>query len=726
MNTLKLIIVESPAKIYSISKLLNNEYKVVASYGHIAELEGKGQGIDIQNNFDINLKYNPHKNVKEMITHAKNSSEIYLATDFDREGEKISYDILNFLIAKKYVKKNTKFYRITFNEITKKAIEEGIKNKHDINNDLVLSQEARTTIDYLYGFNLSPVLWYKLPGAKSAGRVQSVALRMICEKENDIRDFKQQEYWSLMAIYKNIEAKLDIFYKEKVEKFTFKNEESVSKAQETLSNLTYKIANSQSKEIIKKPYAPFITSSLQKEAYLRYGFGVKKTMQIAQKLYEGTKEYDSLITYMRTDSVHISEFGLNNIRTFIKEKYGEKYLSPSILTYTTKNKNAQEAHEAIRAIDVNNLSHNIALNDDEKKIYDLIWKRTVSCQMSNNKKKVTYYNINSQDLNHKFVASYTQSVFDGFTLVYDYLKFDDDNKFDLSGNIIFDKMNVKQHFTEPPARYNEGSLIENLEKYGIGRPSTYASIISTIIERNYVKLEKKKLIPSSLGEVVVIFLKIFFPEYVDFHFTANIEDNLDKIANGEMVKLDLLQNFWNKFNENISSVKKIQMSDILKQMQDELQKIFNVDKKCKKCNKTLIIMIGKYGPYLSCVDYPECHYIENIFEPFLKILGQNDKGEDIFLKKGKFGYYVQLNDNKSEVNLTKENTTLEDAKKALSFPRVIGEYEGVEVFVAKGKFGYYAKVHNIFVSVPKNQELSITLDSIINLYHKKLQKLNST
>ena len=721
---MKLVIVESPAKIHNISKILGKDYKVAASYGHIAEIEGKSKGIDVNQNFKMNLKYNPNKNIKDMIDYAKKSTEIYLATDFDREGEKISYDIRNFLINKKYVKSDIKFYRITFSEITKKGILDALKNKHEINMNLVMSQEARSTIDYLFGFNLSPVLWYKLPGAKSAGRVQSVALRMVCEREIEIRDFISQEYWSIEAFCQDVSFKLDQFNQKKVEKFSFDNKEKAIQAQTILKSNKYKIIDQKEKKINKNPYPPFITSTLQKEAYLRFGFGVKKTMQIAQKLYEGGKDFSSLITYMRTDSFNISEDGLKNIRIFIDKTYGEEYLSKDILIYTKKVKNAQEAHEAIRVIDVNNKPQDLFLDDDSKKLYDLIWKRTVASQMTQNEKLNISYYISSEDQNHQFIASYTKNIFDGFVKVYDYLLSKEHEGFSFNQNdsIIFDDITIKQHFTEPNPRYNEASLIENLEKYGIGRPSTYAGIISTIIERDYVKLENKKLIPNILGEIVIIFLKYFFPEYVDFHFTANIEEELDNIAEGSLEKLNLLEQFWNKFNENIIEVKQISISEIIKKIQNDLQKIFNINDKCEKCSAKLMIMIGKYGPYLSCINYPECKYIKNIFESFNKILGQNEKGEDIVLKKGKYGYYVQVNDKKAEANLTKENTTLEQAKIALSFPRFVEKYKDEDIFVTKGRFGFYSKINNLFVSVPKGKEMTISLNEIINIYNKKVSK----
>ena len=391
------------------------------------------------------------------------------------------------------------------------------------------------------------------------------------------------------------------------------------------------------------------------------------------------------------------------------------------MVYLKKIKNAQEAHEAIRPIDVRVTPNSVNLDDDERKIYTLIWKRTVACQMSNSIKENISYQIFSDNMLHKFSASYSVELFDGFVKVYDYLKSEHEKSFNIK-EVNFTDFIKKQHFTEPPARYNEASLIENLEKYGIGRPSTYATIISTIIERNYVSLEDKKLIPSSLGEIVIIFLKKFFATYVDFYFTGNVENELDKIANGEEVKLKVLNDFWHNFERNVEEVKKIATVTIMQNLQEDFKRMFNVNKKCKKCDGGLTILIGKYGPYLSCSSYPTCQYIENIFAAEEQSLGEDSSGNIIYLKQGKYGYYVEAGGKRADVSKTKENTTLEDALNALAFPRNIGKYENDDVIISYGKFGYYAKIGGIFVSISTKKALTIELPEVIDLYFKKKNK----
>ena len=611
-----LVIVESPAKCKTIEKFLGKDYRVLSSFGHIRDLPSKDGSVDVDNNFKMNYKVSAQseKHIKAIVKEAKDADTIYLATDLDREGEAISWHVLEELKNRIKGFDDSKIKRIVFSEITKKAIIDAVENPGKLDIDMVNAQQARRALDYLVGFNLSPVLWRKVKGGLSAGRVQSVALRLICERENEIDAFKPQEYWSIEGNFAvengEFTAKLTHLEGDKLEKFALNSEKSASNAVESLRAGNYAISSIEKKQTRRNPAAPFITSSLQMEASRKLGFGARKTMQVAQKLYEA-----GLITYMRTDSVNLSGDALANLRDVIDKNYGSTYLPEKPNFYKTKGQNAQEAHEAIRPTNAANQAKNLGLTDDDAKLYTLIWKRTVACQMMPAKLDQTAISITDQRKN-TFRATGSVLVFDGFLKVYFESRSDDDDGSERDSLLpsVTEKepadlkeIKPNQHFTEPPARFSEATLVKSLEDHGIGRPSTYAAIVSTIRDRGYVKLEKKRFFPEDVGRIVNKFLTQHFATYVDYGFTADMEEKLDEVSRGEKDWVPMLGDFWQPFkaqvDDKIESVKK---SDVTTEATGET---------CPTCGKgELLIRLGRYGRFKGCNRYPECKHIENINE----------------------------------------------------------------------------------------------------------------
>ena len=617
-----LVIVESPAKAKTIKKYLGKDFHVIASYGHVRNLLSKKGAVDTEKDFAmqyVNIEKN-EKHIKTIIEKAKASSTLYLATDPDREGEAIAWHIYEILNKKKLLK-DKPIYRIAFHEITKKAITEALENCRQISMDLVNAQQARSALDYLIGFNLSPLLWKKITQGLSAGRVQSPALRIIVEREEEIEQFKSQEYWSIDAELETdqkFKATLIIYKNEELKKFTITNEEQAKNIKQNLlkeANSKLKVTKITKKQFKRYPAPPFITSTLQQESARKLGFSAKKTMRVAQQLYEGIKigtDFSGLISYMRTDSVNLAEEAISDIRTFILKHYGEKDLPEKAQIYKTKSKNAQEAHEAIRPTSLNRTPESIKeyLNEEQIKLYSLIWKRTVACQMI-----YATLNTTSVDLacgeNSYFRTSGTVIIRPGFLTIYKESK--DDEKEDktilphMAENDLVDLNDIEanQHFTEPPPRFSEASLIKLLEKYGIGRPSTYATIIHTIQSRNYAVLNNKRFIPTDVGRMVNKFLTEYFKKYVDYEFTANLEDELDAVSRGENARVPLLKKFWIPFKDLVDDIDKtVKRKDVTQEILDE---------KCPKCGKNLSMRLGRYGKkFIGCTGYPDCNYIRNI------------------------------------------------------------------------------------------------------------------
>ena len=726
---MKLVIVESPAKAKTINKYLGKDYQVLASFGHIRDLPSKDGSVQPDNDFAMTWELSPggKKRLADILKAVKECDTIVLASDPDREGEAIAWHILEELNAHKAIK-GKKIERVVFHEITKSAITEAIKNPRQIDDNLVSAYMARRALDYLVGFTLSPVLWRKLPGSKSAGRVQSVALRLICDRENEIEKFKAEEYWTIeaelfTAAKALIKSKLIQLDGKKLEKFDIKTEAQALEAKAKIEAQNFAIATVERKKANRYPAPPFTTSTLQQEAARKLRFSAKKTMQIAQKLYEA-----GLITYMRTDAVNLSKEAIAACREAIVKYFGEAYLPKTAKEYKNKTKNAQEAHEAIRPSDVMNTPKKMEtkLDAEGHKLYELIWKRTVACQMNPAVLDRVVIDAISADKQILLRANGQVIEFDGFLKLYqesrDDAEDDDENRIlpNVSEGEAVDKGEItpEQHFTTPPPRFTEASLVKKLEELGIGRPSTYASIIAVLQERKYVRVEKLRFIPEDRGRIVTVFLENFFKKYVEYDFTAQLEEYLDNVSAGEMEWKKLLGGFWAKFIKNIEAVQPLQISEVINKIDEVLSyHLFppredgSDPRVCPVCGTgRLSIKLGKFGAFIGCSNYPECKYTKPLVDttdeeaaaqPKIggddKILGQMNE-MNIYLKKGPYGYYLQLGEDATATtekpkrsalpkNISPEEVTIEQATRLLSLPFDLGE--GIQVNV--GKFGPYIK-----------------------------------
>ncbi|MEW4983592.1 MAG: type I DNA topoisomerase [Cycloclasticus sp.] len=656
-----LVIVESPAKAKTIEKYLGKGFTVLASYGHVRDLVPKEGAVDPENDFAMkySLVERNQRHVQAIAKAMKKADELYLATDPDREGEAISWHVSELLKEKKLLK-DKPVYRVVFHEITKKSIQKAIQEPRELSMDMVDAQQARRALDYLVGFNLSPLLWKKIRRGLSAGRVQSPALRLIVERELEIEAFKNREYWSIEAAVKAADqpfkAKLTHFEEKKLTQFSVENAKFANKIKDDIVSVAagkLLVKKLQKKQRRRNPAAPFTTSTLQQEAARKLGFTTKKTMQIAQQLYEGVtigSESAGLITYMRTDSVNLAEEAVAEIRELIQTRYGKENVPKTAPVYKTKSKNAQEAHEAIRPSSAARIPEEIrgSLSNDQYKLYLLIWKRTVASQMVN-----ALIDGVSADLTcgkgHVFRATGSTVNKPGFMSVYlegkDDSKADDDNKENLlppmkEGELI-DLLDVtpNQHFTEPPPRYGEASLVKALEEHGIGRPSTYASIISTLQNRDYVELETKRFYPTDVGRIVNKFLTQHFTNYVDYDFTAKLEDDLDAVSRGEKNWLPLMRMFWQPFKTLIDDKEvSVQRSDVTQEALDE---------KCPECGKQLSIRLGRNGRFIGCTDYPECGYTRNLNEDAAAAEPEVVEGRscpkcesNLIIRTGRYGKFI--------------------------------------------------------------------------------------
>ncbi|WP_058533646.1 type I DNA topoisomerase [Legionella saoudiensis] len=656
-----LVIVESPAKAKTIQKYLGNDYEVLASYGHVRDLPARKGSVNPDHQFS--MTYVPlEKNARHIETIAKTlkkSDSLLLATDPDREGEAISWHIFELMKEKNLVK-DKQVHRIFFNEITKAAVEDAINNPRAISMDLVNAQQARRALDYLVGFNLSPLLWKKVRRGLSAGRVQSPALRLIVEREEEIERFVSQEYWKILAqcLHEKLpfEARLTHYKNEKLQQFTVVNQENAHQIREDLikqAQGSLVVTQIEKKQRKRKPSPPFITSTLQQEAARKLGFTARKSMMVAQQLYEGIDIGTGtvgLITYMRTDSVNLAVEAVDEIRQYIGERYGTDNCPATPRLYKTKSKNAQEAHEAIRPTSIKRSPEMVqsALTADQFKLYSLIWKRTIACQMADALMDTVAVDFSCGEGNI-FRANGSTVTFPGFLAVYEEGR-DDSKDDDNDGSLlpvlaVGEKVNIQeiqanQHFTEPPPRYSEATLVKALEEYDIGRPSTYASIIHTLQQREYVIVDKKRFFPTDVGRIVNRFLTGYFTRYVDYKFTAHLEDTLDAIARGEKEWIPVLEEFWQPFMQQIQTTdQQVQRKDVTTEVLDE---------KCPKCSKPLSIRLGKRGRFIGCTGYPECDYTQDL-------AGQeNDKSEPevvegrvcpvcssaLHIKAGKYGRFI--------------------------------------------------------------------------------------
>lgn len=727
---MKLVIVESPAKAKTINKYLGSDYKVLASFGHIRDLPSKDGSVNPDEDFAMTWELSPggKKRLNDIIAAVKDADTIVLASDPDREGEAIAWHILEELTARKKIK-DKKIERVVFHEITKSAVTEAIKNPRQIDNNLVSAYMARRALDYLVGFTLSPVLWRKLPGSKSAGRVQSVALRLICDRETEIEKFKAEEYWTVDAdlITKTqalIKTRLITLDGKKLEKFDLNTEAKALDAKAKIEAQDFAVSNVERKKTNRYPAPPFTTSTLQQEAARKLRFSAKKTMQIAQKLYE-----EGLITYMRTDAVNLSKEAIEACRAAILKYFGEAYLPKTAKEYKTKSKNAQEAHEAIRPAHVDETPKKLEtkLDSDAHKLYELIWKRTVACQM--NPAIMDKVTVDATSADGKIVLRANGQVinFDGFLKLYveskDDSDEDDENRIlpnvETGESVTKGEIRPEQHFTTPPPRFTEASLVKKLEELGIGRPSTYASIIAVLQDRKYVRVEKLRFIPEDRGRIVTVFLENFFKKYVEYDFTAQMEEFLDDVSAGSMEWKKLLTGFWNKFYKNIQAVQPLQVSEVINKIDEVLayhlfppREDGSDPRLCPECHKGhLSIKLGKFGAFLGCSNYPECKYtmpltdikeeeeqsVEKKPNPEDKLLGSHNS-LNVYLKKGPYGYYVQLGEDATATTekpkrialpkfIAPENLTFEQAETLVSLPKDLGD--GITVNI--GKFGQYIK-----------------------------------
>lgn len=755
---MRLVIVESPAKAKTINKYLGSDFKVMASYGHIRDLLAKDGSVQPENDFSMiwEMSARGKKCVQDIIKQLKNCDELLLATDPDREGEAISWHIKEVLQEAKKLK--VPFKRIAFHEITKSAIKAAIENPRDIDNSLVDAYLARRALDYLVGFNLSPILWRKLPGSKSAGRVQSVALRIIVDREIEIEGFEKKEYWTIEGKFaapdkKTFPAHLTHYNGKKLDKFSIKNEQEAQKIKDELIN-DFSVTKVESKIVKRNPAPAFITSTLQQEASRKLGFSAKKTMQLAQNLYEGVDiggETKALITYMRTDSINLSKDAVTKIRDVIEEKYGKDFVPSKPRVYSTKVKNAQEAHEAIRPVDASIIPETLEgkLASDQLKLYTLIWKRAIACQMSSaefNKVQVDLADLNK----NTFRANGNTIVFEGFLKVYVEGKDDpDENEEGIlpplkeGDNTPTKKIDALQHFTTPPPRFSEASLVKKLEELGIGRPSTYATILQVLQDRGYVKLVKKYFVPEIRGRLVTSFLMSFFSHYLEYGFTADLEQFLDDISNNSRSKLDVLNGFWKDFSAAIAGMKDIKISDVIDKLNESMEKfLFMVDGKvsreCPECKQgELSLKIGRFGSFIGCSRYPECNYVRKLdsspmtqddnamvaASEFPRFLGNDPTDNaEILLKKGPYGFYVEKKNqsNTEEKGKKKEKPLRSSIPKTLevdkvdlnvalfllSLPKSIGVIGEEEVKVGIGRYGPYVFFKGKYVSIPKTEDIS--------------------
>ncbi len=727
------VVVESPAKAKKINGYLGSDYTVLASYGHVRDLPPKDGSVLPDEDFDMKweIASDSKKHIKAIVDALKTDNALILATDPDREGEAISWHLTEALIAKKAIKKDTPVSRVVFNAITKSAVTDAMAHPRQVDEPLVEAYLARRALDYLVGFNLSPVLWRKLPGAKSAGRVQSVCLRIIVEREMEIEAFRNQEYWTVKALLQSargqtFEARLTTLAGKKLDKFDLGNETQAEMAVQAINSRDLVVKSVEAKPATRNPSPPFMTSTLQQEASRKFGMGAKQTMGVAQRLYEA-----GLITYMRTDGIDMAPEAVTGARDAIKAKFGDKYLPDQPRIYKNKAKNAQEAHECIRPTEMNVSTEDAKIVDaDQRKLYDLIYKRTMASQMAAAKLERTVVDISSADEQVVLRANGQVMVFDGFIAIYEEGKddsvVDDDDKRlpQLAEGENAEKKSVdpEQHFTQPPPRYTEATLVKRMEELGIGRPSTYASIVTTIQDRGYVEKDKNRLIPQDKGRLVTAFLTNYFRKYIGYDFTADLENQLDEVSAGDADYKKVLGQFWRDFSAAIAETADLRITEVLEKINEVLEPhLFppNEDgsdpRLCPNCGAGRLSMrtARSGGAFIGCSNYPECRYTRpfgppnpeaeaSAIPPEGKLLG-TDQGDEIRIFKGRFGPYAQrgevTEDNKKPprqgipADWEPEEVTLDQALMLLSLPREIGPHpeDGVTVWANIGRYGPYLK-----------------------------------
>ena len=758
------VIVESPAKAKTINRYLGNKYTVLASYGHVRDLNDKRGSVDPENNFLMKWQINPKstKHISDIKSALARDNHLILATDPDREGEAISWHLVEILKKQKSVKEDTKVQRIVFNAITKTSVLEAINNPRDLDGPLIEAYLARRALDYLLGYNMSPSLTKVGFGFQSAGRVQSPTLRLIVDREMEIESFKPQEYWSinLSLIYernKKFEAKGIEYKNKKIEKFTINTKEYAHEIVKDFQNSKFFVEDISSVPKKRKPLPPFLTSTLQQDANNRLFMGAQQTMSVAQKLYEAGH-----ITYMRTDGIDMAPEAMTTTRNTIKKIYGDKFLPDRPRFYKNKIVNAQEAHECIRPTDITKTSENLNLQDiNQKKLYDLIRNRTLASQMEDEISETTTVILKNEDKSNSLKATGRVVIFEGFRKAFSYDENEEINNnenkelpiIEEGKEVITDDVVPQQHFTQAKPRYSEATLVKKMVDLGIGRPSTYASIVSTIQSRQYVRKEKNRLIPEDKGKLISIFLTEYFRKYVEYDYTAELEVELDNISSGKSEWVKILAKFWKEFYPTIEAAKDLRISEVLDKINEILTPhIFpNKDGKkdprlCNSCNVGILsIRTSRSGSaFIGCSNYPECKFVrpfavisdESINEKSTEgAIGLDDRGIEIFLKSGRFGPYVQLG-NSSEQNPKPKRTsipknfetskiTIEIARKLLDLPKVLGNHpsDNEPIHSAIGPYGPYLKHNSVYANIKDLEDfLSIGMNRAVELLSENEKK----
>jgi DNA topoisomerase-1 len=766
------VVVESPNKVKSINKYLGRNYKVLASFGHVRDLPAKDGSVKPEDDFAMSWAVDSAsaKRLNDIAKAVKEADGLILATDPDREGEAIAWHVLEVLKQKRVLKDKT-IKRVAFNSITKQAVLEAISNPREIDPPLVDAYLARRALDYLVGFTLSPVLWRKLPGARSAGRVQSVALRFVCDREAEIERFVREEYWQIAATLgtpraENFEARLTAFDGKKLQKLDISSQTMADDIKAMLDGASFKTLSVEAKPTRRNPSAPFTTSTLQQAASSRLGFSASRTMQVAQRLYEGMEiggEIAGLITYMRTDGVQMAPEAIEAARNAIVKEFGAKYLPEKARQYTTKAKNAQEAHEAIRPTDFNRTPAEMRkfLDADQARLYEMIWKRAIASQMQPAEIERTTVEIEARNgartASLRAVGSVTR--FDGFIAAYTEQK-DEDSEDEESRRLPEiradetlkrESVNATHHTTEPPPRYSEASFIKKMEELGIGRPSTYVATLKTLEDRDYVKIENRKLVPQAKGRLVTAFMESFFRHYVEYDFTASLEEKLDEVSDGKLAWRDVLSDFWKDFSGAVDEIKELRVTNVLDALNEELAPLVFPDREdgsnpriCPKCGTgNLSLKLGKYGAFVGCSNYPECGFTRQLdgpggngdnggLEDGTKILGSDPyTNEEITLRSGRFGPYIQRGDGKEakRSSLPKgwaaASIDHEKALALLALPRDVGQHPetGKMISAGLGRYGPFVLHDGAYANLESIEDVfSIGLNRAVTVLAEKQAK----
>ncbi|BCG80259.1 type I DNA topoisomerase [Mesorhizobium sp. 113-3-3] len=767
------VVVESPAKAKTINKYLGKNYKVLASFGHVRDLPAKDGSVRPDEDFAMSWAVDTAsgKRLADIAKAVKDADGLILATDPDREGEAISWHVLEVLKQKRALK-DKPVSRVVFNAITKSSVLEAMANPRQIDAPLVDAYLARRALDYLVGFTLSPVLWRKLPGARSAGRVQSVALRLVCDRESEIERFIREEYWQIAAILgtprnENFEARLTAFERKKLQKLDIANKAQADDIKAMLEGATFKALSVEAKPTKRNPGPPFTTSTLQQAASSGLGFSATRTMQVAQRLYEGMEiggETTGLITYMRTDGVQMAPEAIDAARDAIAKEFGPKYLPEKPRFYTTKAKNAQEAHEAIRPTDFMRTPASVRqyLDSDQMRLYELIWKRAIASQMQPAEIERTTVEIEAVNGARTAELRAVGSVvrFDGFIAAYTDQKDDDaedeENRrlpeIRAGEQLARQAINATQHTTEPPPRYSEASLIKKLEELGIGRPSTYTAILKTLEDRDYVTIDKRRLVPQAKGRLLSAFLESFFERYVEYDFTASLEEKLDEISDGKLAWKDVLRDFWKDFSGAVADIKELRVTDVLDALNEELAPLVFPTREdgsnpriCPKCGTgNLSLKLGKFGAFVGCSNYPECSFTRQLGDAAnpngengggddgTKVLGKDPyTAEEITLRSGRFGPYLQRGDGKEAKRSslpkgwTPESIDHEKALALLALPRDIGKHPETSKMISAGlgRYGPFVLHDGTYANLDSIEDVfSIGLNRAVTVIAEKQSK----